>query len=152
MTPHGFPGAAAITDHHEPAAEPTPVPGISPARPLLTWRVVIRDTGRALRLGFEQNPRFGRPAHYPDAMAEFTSEDQAAMALWHVTHRTSFAENPVALVVEAVIHAGVDSRHEVALFCRVRDTAYCLALAEWRLEDNRRRSLAGLEPAAKRGR
>jgi hypothetical protein len=144
-TPHAFPSIERIADH-----QPAPSPGISAARPLLTWRVVVRDTGRALRLGFEANPRVGRPAQYPDQIAEFTSEDQAGMALWHIVHRTPFGLS-APLAVEACVHAGVDARHEVALFCRVRDSAYCLALAEWRLEDNRRRSLAGLEPAAKRG-
>lgn len=151
--PNGFPGITALHEFHVPTcSEGAPLPEVpKPApRPLVTYRVVIRDTGAALRRFHDQEPSFGKPALYASQLCEFTTHDAAEWALWFVQNRTEFNRG-VALEVRAEVHAGITPAQENALFCSVRDTAQFQAFADWRLTESRHRGLAGLRPLSANG-
>lgn len=123
------------------------------ARPITTFRVAIRETGRCLRLNdgegrsFESRPCFGRADLFRDQLVEFSTETAAEWCIHWLQASGRFTRTVVLEALPAV-HADLEPRHLSTLICRVRDTAVVMALAEWGLTDPTARGLADLAPLA----
>lgn len=117
---------------------------------LVTWRVVIRDTGAALRRGFESSPRFGQPQLFPDQIAEFPTRDAAECAIHDVRSGGRFNE-AIALESRETVHAGIDGARLNAVLCRVRDTVVEHGWADMNLTHPTLRGLVALAPLSTKG-
>jgi hypothetical protein len=145
---NGFPGVQSIAEHHTAAPEPKParIPIIPTThRPVVTWRVTQAMTSAVLRRGWEVEPRFGQPAAWLDEIAEFTNEDAAACAIYHVRKHTTF-DQLVVLVAREYVHVGLNVIELGRLLKRVEMTAVDAEMTHWRLEDPLLRQLAHRPP------
>lgn len=108
-------------------------------RPIVTFRVVLRETGAALRRTADiDRPTLGDPRDWND-VAEFASEEQGEIARRFVYYGlTGLRSDQVE--VKAILHPGLERAQENALLCAVRDTACWLAFVDMRdcLTDARR--------------
>jgi hypothetical protein len=116
-------------------------------RPLVTFRVVIRDTDAVLRRSrMELAPRFGRADLFKDDIADFPSEAMAEAALSHVLrHFDSITDRKIVLCVKPYTNAGLSPAGENSLLCRIRDTMVALGNCELLPLSNRHLGLIGVE-------
>jgi hypothetical protein len=139
------------TISHPNCGDGAPLPEVKAVqpRPIVTFRVVVRETQVALRRNNRpEMPDFGLPKLYSDQIAEFPSECTAALALDFVKLRTELGRHfkKDQLVIEPVVHAGLRNDQELALLCRVRDTMVFLAWVEaFDYLSNTRRSMVGVD-------
>lgn len=125
----------------------------APPRPLVTFRVIIRETRCALRRTENIDlPSFGHPDLYRDQLLELPSEELAAIARDYVRHHTKIGHTLRShdqLVVEPVVWAGVDETTENSILCRVRDSMEWFAWTQMRHElTNTRRRMVGIARVA----
>ncbi len=137
---------------HPHCGDGAPLPEVKAVqpRPIVTWRVYIRTTDAALRRTANiDEPTFGLPKHYADALAEFSSEAAAMLAIRFIRFHTDMGRKHFTngqLEARPEVHAGLTNAQEMATLCRMRDTAVWACWMDSRdLLDNTRRSMVGVD-------
>lgn len=121
----------------------TPVACSTVPRPIVSFRIVIRETGRVLRRSFSiDKPEFGKPEFFPDQLLEFPSEETAKLALDYVRYRCDIGQTfkKDQIDVEAEVWAGITPDQENSLLARIEQSMSWLGWTQMRdvLTDARR--------------